>query len=754
MIGKVLLGKHIYDTQDRFLYLDNSIVSIEPKFIEVLDYLLNNHDRYITVQELHDNVWANRIVSDATVRRVISRLRSILEADTSNPSIIKSISKRGYRIYFSADKHSSSVIDTSPLTTQMSQTTNNTEGNPPLTPSNTQEQEQEQEQEQKIAEIKEVTPKKHDKKRSYLRLLTISIFMLVLMLSLKHSNGVYNIIKDNLYSQAQNHEISHTANSSINGSDQVLTEISEIQLPMNAYLLALSNDKKLIFYQILNPDNQYDTYLKDLESGRAISIEKHSARIDYAAFTPTNQAILLSKNSLSAKGTLEVWNIDDDLHLQNKQVLLDNIKGATAIVAISDNTALAALIDETEAVKSLFYKLGWNGSGIVNQQQITFNQNHYNIDYLGSLSHNRNLLAYIRIHELDYQQEIHVLDLVSKKIILRMPNSRSPKALTWLDDDNLLFLTDSELMKINIHSQKKDILLANNHNKYRKVFSNQENIYLYIQKPLNKYYIELDLSKAARSQTLVDRNLESVSLNYRAYQTQDYYEVIKVNGSYSLTQWHKNKHTDASILLQSLDKISLLPQSSTGQLLIKLGERLTLFDLNSHEMNFISSEQENTGGAVFSNNGIDVLYAKKHNGAWAIFEYTVSSKTSRLLLKGYRDIKKAGTGYVVASADGRLFTLDSLESKPLALNVSLFMDFEPSWYVDLPYLYWLDRENGQLKVLDITTDLIESIDLGHRISGYQFSYKPQQKKFLFKGFSNFKSTLKQYSNIISSAAID
>ena len=67
--------------------------------MQVLSYLIEQQPRIVSLEELHNNVWENQIVTDTAVRRVISKLRVTLnDNDTKNPTYIKSVMKRGYQL--------------------------------------------------------------------------------------------------------------------------------------------------------------------------------------------------------------------------------------------------------------------------------------------------------------------------------------------------------------------------------------------------------------------------------------------------------------------------------------------------------------------------------------------------------------------------------------------------------------------------------------------------------------------------------
>ena len=72
-------------------------ITLEPKVYSVLCYLMTHHQRFVSLEELHQQVWAGRVVSDTAVRRTISKLRAALQDQAETPRYIQSAAKRGYR---------------------------------------------------------------------------------------------------------------------------------------------------------------------------------------------------------------------------------------------------------------------------------------------------------------------------------------------------------------------------------------------------------------------------------------------------------------------------------------------------------------------------------------------------------------------------------------------------------------------------------------------------------------------------------
>jgi predicted ATPase/DNA-binding winged helix-turn-helix (wHTH) protein len=79
------------------LWEDDRRVSIRPKVLEVLLYLVSNPDRLITKEELLDTVWAKTRVSESLPKDYVQELRRVLHDDPKSPKFIETVHGRGYR---------------------------------------------------------------------------------------------------------------------------------------------------------------------------------------------------------------------------------------------------------------------------------------------------------------------------------------------------------------------------------------------------------------------------------------------------------------------------------------------------------------------------------------------------------------------------------------------------------------------------------------------------------------------------------
>ncbi|WOC26269.1 winged helix-turn-helix domain-containing protein [Pseudoalteromonas sp. N1230-9] len=92
------IGECYLNTQEMSLRINEQSILLEPKVFAVLMYFIEHNDRYISMEELHENLWQGRCVSDAAVRRIISKIRIVLNDDHKEPTYLQSLPKRGYKL--------------------------------------------------------------------------------------------------------------------------------------------------------------------------------------------------------------------------------------------------------------------------------------------------------------------------------------------------------------------------------------------------------------------------------------------------------------------------------------------------------------------------------------------------------------------------------------------------------------------------------------------------------------------------------
>jgi DNA-binding winged helix-turn-helix (wHTH) protein len=72
---------------------DGKLLSVEPRVLEVLIYLIAHRERMVTKRELLAQVWRGIAVTDSALTRCVCLLRQLL----GRPNAIRTIHARGYQ---------------------------------------------------------------------------------------------------------------------------------------------------------------------------------------------------------------------------------------------------------------------------------------------------------------------------------------------------------------------------------------------------------------------------------------------------------------------------------------------------------------------------------------------------------------------------------------------------------------------------------------------------------------------------------
>jgi TolB-like protein/DNA-binding winged helix-turn-helix (wHTH) protein len=94
---RYLFGDYELDEQLYELRRDGAPVALDRKVFDVLAYLIQNHERLVTKEELLDTLWPGQVVGEAALTRCITAARKALGDDGTKQEFIKTQYGRGYR---------------------------------------------------------------------------------------------------------------------------------------------------------------------------------------------------------------------------------------------------------------------------------------------------------------------------------------------------------------------------------------------------------------------------------------------------------------------------------------------------------------------------------------------------------------------------------------------------------------------------------------------------------------------------------
>jgi DNA-binding winged helix-turn-helix (wHTH) protein len=79
------------------LRLHGPRVPLEPQAFDVLRYLVEHRDRVVSKEELMDQIWGGRFVTETAVTSRIKQIRRAVGDDGQSQTVIKTLHGRGYR---------------------------------------------------------------------------------------------------------------------------------------------------------------------------------------------------------------------------------------------------------------------------------------------------------------------------------------------------------------------------------------------------------------------------------------------------------------------------------------------------------------------------------------------------------------------------------------------------------------------------------------------------------------------------------
>jgi DNA-binding winged helix-turn-helix (wHTH) protein/Tol biopolymer transport system component len=91
------IAEYIFCDQQQTLLSEGKSQQLEPMMVELLSYFCKNVDQIISKDQLIEQVWLGRIVSDNAVSKLITKLRKAFSDDAKQPKFISTFPKKGYK---------------------------------------------------------------------------------------------------------------------------------------------------------------------------------------------------------------------------------------------------------------------------------------------------------------------------------------------------------------------------------------------------------------------------------------------------------------------------------------------------------------------------------------------------------------------------------------------------------------------------------------------------------------------------------
>ena len=91
------IANYQFCEQQQTLSSSSEMLQLEPMMVELLAYFCRHPNEIISVDQLIDQVWQGRVVTDNAVSRLITKLRRAFADDARQPKFIATFPKKGYK---------------------------------------------------------------------------------------------------------------------------------------------------------------------------------------------------------------------------------------------------------------------------------------------------------------------------------------------------------------------------------------------------------------------------------------------------------------------------------------------------------------------------------------------------------------------------------------------------------------------------------------------------------------------------------
>ena len=93
----IVFGEHVLDPDRRELTRGAEAIAIGPQVFDLLVYLVRNRERVVSKDDLIDEVWSGRVISESTLTSHINAVRKAIGDNGQEQRLLRTIARKGYR---------------------------------------------------------------------------------------------------------------------------------------------------------------------------------------------------------------------------------------------------------------------------------------------------------------------------------------------------------------------------------------------------------------------------------------------------------------------------------------------------------------------------------------------------------------------------------------------------------------------------------------------------------------------------------
>ncbi len=604
------LGEFRVNIQQRLLYRQQEELAAEPKVIEVLCYLIEHPDRFVSLQELHQQVWQGRVVTDTAVRRTISKLRTLLgDNDNEQPKYIRSQMKRGYQLICPAVQ-SSDNMDIPP-------TDNRAVSSP---------------------------------KPGLFRFAWVK----QLVLGCLASAAVLVTALLWFASPVQLHtHLMHV----------------ELDIPGQKASLAVSPDSRYqAFVGRISSGDNWQLYLYDRHKGQLSKVETPVPHVRFVDFVADGSA-LAYVGFRQDVAELYIQPLAD-LAAAPRQYSMAGLPILAGPMALPDNQLLIAA-GKSYNGNIHYYQLDIESG---NYSQFSYSSAAAVQDAYARLSPDKQHLALIRANIAERKLYLQLYRLADKELVKehKLSDQLLDMRLSWLAKDALLLKQQQQFLWFDINTGQLEPVAASA--EHIKEFVTDKSGYFaaIYRKPAEQqlYQTPWPYTDGFSQHLQMHAHVQSVQYSHdQAF----YWLTEQLSHYYQLSRFYRDSGKK-QLVMQSEAPFVLLDQAAAHLLLLKRLNRLELMDTRSGDLVHLSLSTQQIDQGLFSDDGRYVYFAAASGGNWQIVQYDVELATQRVILNDYRLLQPYKAGFIAAAVDGSVWLLDQSMQRVTMLYQGIHYD--------------------------------------------------------------------------------
>ena len=628
----IQLNDVVLDTVQQALQRGDESIPLEPRVFDVLCYLLAHRESYVSLQELHEQVWAGRVVSDTAVRRTISKLRAQLDdTDREQSKFIRSGMKRGYQWLVEPVAIDDTAVD-------QAEPADHQAGQHP-DPATEQAHHFSTGRQQNAA-VRPVFPVVSRK-----WVLFSSIGVLVLLLLWLVFNGWLRTTP---------------APTPLAIPYEVLLDI-----PGRKSTLVVSHDsEQLAFTGML--ENTPGLFLLQVKTAAVQRIPTAMDNVLYAAFVQQGRSIIYSAMHDSGS-QLYLQQLDDLSQPPRRIESSDFILVGHYLVLNDDQVLIAAMSEPNTSLSYYLYHLkqdSWRPFSVSSQRDT--------YDISARLSPDGQQIAMLRRNAATVMAQVLLFDASSHEFLQQFPLAADFHSVEWLDEQQLLLarVGEPKLYRFDLDSQQLDkVAIAA---PWQQLKRSNSGDWFGITSPTaesGRFYRQ-NLVLPARPERLF--NLPDSAGQLTFSQQASWYWLVEQHGQQSmLFQYHAQSGEKVQVYVAP-ESLRVIQQQAEKLLIFLLKqERLAVLDTSSGALHYLTSAQQKVDRhqAYMTDNA--VYFGEERSGRWQVSRYDLVQNQQETLLPGYRFLAPWQQQYIALDQQGQywLLTADLAPVKPLPLQV-------------------------------------------------------------------------------------